>query len=63
MTTVAAAAPIAKMRAGFDLTMPVLLLFAAVLCLLIVMPLGWLVGLSPSPTRPAPSRSRTSRAW
>jgi iron(III) transport system permease protein len=43
MTTVAAAAPIAKMRAGFDLTMPVLLLFAAVLCVLIVMPLGWLV--------------------
>jgi iron(III) transport system permease protein len=31
------------MRAGFDLTMPVLLLFAAVLCLLVVMPLGWLV--------------------
>ena len=43
MTTVAAAAPIAKMRAGFDLTMPVLLMFAAVLCVLIVMPLGWLV--------------------
>ena len=43
MTTVATAAPIANRRAGFDLTMPVLLLFAAVLCLLVVMPLGWLV--------------------
>ncbi len=43
MTTVVAAAPLAKMRAGVDLTMPVLLLFAAVLCLLVVMPLGWLV--------------------
>jgi iron(III) transport system permease protein len=43
MTTAANAAPIAKMRAGIDLTMPVLLLFAAVLCLLVVMPLGWLV--------------------
>jgi iron(III) transport system permease protein len=43
MTTVAAAAPLAKTRTGFDLTMPVLLLFAAVLCLLVVMPLGWLV--------------------
>ena len=28
---------------GFDLTTPVLLLFAAVLCVLIVMPLSWLV--------------------
>ena len=28
---------------GIDLTMPVLLLFAAVLCVLIVMPLAWLV--------------------
>jgi len=43
MSTVASAAPIAKMRAGFDLTMPVLLLFVAVLCLLVVMPLGWLI--------------------
>ena len=27
---------------GIDLSIPVLLLFAAVLCLLIVLPLGWL---------------------
>lgn len=43
MTTLAAAAPVAKWRAGFDLSKPVLLLFAAVLCVLIVLPLGWLV--------------------
>jgi iron(III) transport system permease protein len=43
MTTLAAAAPVGKWRAGFDLSKPVLLLFAAVLCVLIVLPLGWLV--------------------
>jgi iron(III) transport system permease protein len=42
MTTLAAAAPVMKKRAGFDLSKPVLLLFAAVLCGLIVLPLGWL---------------------
>ncbi len=42
MTTLAATVPMAKLRAGFDLSKPVLLLFAAVLCVLIVMPLGWL---------------------
>ena len=42
MTALAATAPAAKRRLHVDLSMPVLLLFAAVLCLLIVMPLGWL---------------------
>jgi len=43
MTTVATSAPAANRRAGFDASTPVLLLFAAVLCALIVMPLSWLV--------------------
>jgi iron(III) transport system permease protein len=43
MTTLAAAAPAAKRRTGFDLSKPVLLLFAALLCVLIILPLGWLV--------------------
>jgi iron(III) transport system permease protein len=41
--TALAAAPVARLRTGFDLSKPVLLLFAAVLCVLIVLPLGWLV--------------------
>ena len=43
MTTLAVTAPIAAPRIRFDLSTPVLLLFAAVLCVLIVMPLSWLV--------------------
>ena len=31
-----------RRRLGFDLTRPVLLLFAAVLCVLIVLPIAWL---------------------
>jgi len=42
MTTLAAAAPLARRRAGFDTSKPVLLLFAAVLIVLIVLPLAWL---------------------
>jgi len=42
MTALAATAPVAKRRIGFDPSMPVLLLFAAVLCVLIVLPLAWL---------------------
>ena len=42
MTALAATAPVAKRRTGFDISKPVLLLFAAALCLMIVMPLGWL---------------------
>jgi iron(III) transport system permease protein len=43
MTAIASTAPAAKRRFGFDMSKPVLLLFAAVLCVLIVMPLSWLV--------------------
>jgi iron(III) transport system permease protein len=43
MTTLSATAPVAKRHAGFDLSMPVLLLFGLALCVLIVMPLAWLV--------------------
>ncbi len=42
MTTLAATAPVSKRRASFDISKPVLLLFSAILCLLIVMPLAWL---------------------
>jgi iron(III) transport system permease protein len=42
MTTLATSAPVAKRRLHIDLSIPVLLLFVAVLCLLIVLPLGWL---------------------
>ena len=42
MTALATPAPAAKRRLHVDLSIPVLLLFAAVLCLLIVLPLGWL---------------------
>ena len=43
MTTLASTAPIERRRFGFDFSKPVLLLFAAVLCVLIVLPLSWLV--------------------
>jgi iron(III) transport system permease protein len=43
MTATASTAAAARRRFGFDLSKPVLLLFAAVLCVLIVMPLSWLV--------------------
>jgi len=43
MTTLATAAPIERRRFGFDLSKPVLLLFAAILCVLIVLPLSWLI--------------------
>jgi iron(III) transport system permease protein len=42
VTTLAAAPKLEKRRFGIDLSIPVLLLFSAVLCLLIVLPLGWL---------------------
>jgi len=42
MTALAAPAPVAKPRFGIDLSMPVLLLFGAILCVLIVLPLAWL---------------------
>ena len=42
MTALAAAAPVERRRAGVDLSTPVLLLFAAILCVLVVLPLGWL---------------------
>ena len=42
MTALATPAPAAKRRLHIDLSIPVLLLFSAVLCLLIVLPLGWL---------------------
>ena len=42
MTTLATTAPLEKRRFGVDLSTPVLLLFAALLCVLIVMPLAWL---------------------
>jgi len=42
MTALAAPAPAVKRRFGIDMTMPVLLLFAAILCVLIVLPLAWL---------------------
>jgi iron(III) transport system permease protein len=42
MTTVATMPPLAKSRFRFDMTMPVLLVFAAVLCVLILLPLTWL---------------------
>jgi iron(III) transport system permease protein len=43
MTTLASTAPVARRRFGFDLSKPVLLAFALILCGLIVMPLSWLV--------------------
>ena len=43
MTTLASTAPLEKRRFGFDMTRPVLLAFALILCGLIVMPLSWLV--------------------
>ena len=42
MTTVAATAPVTRLSTGFDVSKPVLLLFAAVLCVLVVLPLSWL---------------------
>ena len=42
MTTLATTAPLDKRRFGVDLSTPVLLVFAALLCVLIVMPLAWL---------------------
>jgi iron(III) transport system permease protein len=42
VTTLAAPPKLEKRRFGIDLSIPVLLLFSAVLCLLIVLPLGWL---------------------
>jgi len=43
MTTLASTAPVVTRRYGFDMTKPVLLAFALILCGLIVMPLSWLV--------------------
>jgi iron(III) transport system permease protein len=43
MTTAASTAPIVRRRFGFDLSKPVLLLFAAILCASIVMPVSWLL--------------------
>src|SRR5208283_5461846 len=43
MTTLASTALVARRRFGFDLSKPVLLAFALILCGLIVMPLSWLV--------------------
>jgi iron(III) transport system permease protein len=43
MATLASTAPVEKRRFGFDMTRPVLLAFALILCGLIVMPLSWLV--------------------
>ena len=43
MTAVASTAPIARRRLGFDLSKPVLLVFAAILFALIAMPLSWLI--------------------
>ena len=43
MTAVATPAPTTRQRAGFDLSKPVMLLFAAVLVVLIVLPMSWLV--------------------
>ena len=42
MTTLATSAPITKRGLHIDLSMPVLLVFAALLCVLIVLPLSWL---------------------
>jgi len=42
-STATLAIPARRMRSRFDLSRPVMLLFAAVLCLLIVLPIGWLV--------------------
>ena len=42
MTALAAPASVAKRGFGIDLSVPVLLLFAAILCVLIVLPLAWL---------------------
>jgi iron(III) transport system permease protein len=42
MTTLATTAPLARRRAGIDASKPVLLLFAGLLCALIVLPLSWL---------------------
>ena len=42
MTTLATSTPITKRRLHIDLSMPVLLVFAALLCVLIVLPLSWL---------------------
>jgi iron(III) transport system permease protein len=42
MTTLATTAPLERRRAGFDMTMPVLLVFATILCVLILLPLSWL---------------------
>ena len=42
MTALAASAPVTARRFGIDMSMPVLLLFAGVLCVLVVLPLAWL---------------------
>lgn len=42
MTTLATTAPLARRRTGFDTSKPVLLLFAALLIVLIVLPMAWL---------------------
>ncbi|HXX25800.1 MAG TPA: iron ABC transporter permease [Pseudolabrys sp.] len=43
MTAVATPAPTTRQHAGFDLSKPVMLLFAVVLVVLVVLPLSWLV--------------------
>jgi iron(III) transport system permease protein len=42
VTTLTATVPIERRRAGFDVSKPVLVVFAALLCVLIVLPLAWL---------------------
>jgi iron(III) transport system permease protein len=42
MTTLASTAPVERRRYGFDMSKPVLLAFAVILCVLIVLPLAWL---------------------
>src|SRR5579883_3128368 len=43
MTALASSAPAERRRFAVDLSLPVLLLFATVLCLLIALPLSWLL--------------------
>ncbi len=41
--TIAVPAPLARPSHRFDLSWPILILFAAVLCVLIILPMSWLI--------------------
>ena len=61
--TIALPAEAARRPVRIDLSWPILIMFAAALCVLIILPMTWLALLQPGRPRPARSRWRTSRRW